>query len=64
VPFVLKMATFNISKGKKTMIPLLIHSRMKKSFTKKINPSSLHMSNEGEKKTLTSTPSPSTVKKI
>jgi hypothetical protein len=38
----------------------------KKFYIKKLTrfPSSLHMSNEGEKKTLTSIPSRSTVKKI
>jgi hypothetical protein len=39
---------------------------MKKKIRKKLTPfpSSLHMSNEGEKKTLTFTPSCSTVKEI
>jgi len=37
---------------------------MKKSRKLTPFPSSFHMSNEGEKKTLTSTPSPSTIQEI
>jgi hypothetical protein len=51
----------------KTPTPLPSHSIMKKNnFNKKLTPfpSSFHMSNEGQKKTLTSTPSPSTRKEI